>query len=139
MKNNCMNTKKLMLIDDDRDDRFFFHLVVEELAPKFELTMVKNGKEALYQLRHSDKLPDYIFLDLNMYEMPGKQCLLELKNDERLKNIPVVIYTTSAYPKDMQDCLELGAVHYLQKPFDLTMLSSEIVNIIESVEHRIHL
>jgi CheY-like chemotaxis protein len=61
-------------------------------------------------------LPDLILLDLNMPKMDGKQCLDELKKDERLSQIPVFIYTTSSQSKDIEYTLQLGAECFITKP-----------------------
>ncbi|MBA2613590.1 MAG: response regulator [Bacteroidetes bacterium] len=122
-----METKIIMIIDDDEDDRFFFCSAVKKVYPSYICEQAQNGKEALEKLRDNFKLPDYIFLDLNMPVMNGSDCLRELKSDQVLKNIPVVIFTTSMYPPDVEFMRELGAAYFMIKPLDLTTLPDELV------------
>ncbi len=122
-----------MIVDDDEDDRFFFCSAVKEIDPSYTCEEAQNGKEALEKLRGSFKLPDFIFLDLNMPVMGGKDCLRELKSDQVLKNIPVVIFTTSTYHPDMEFMRELGGAYFMTKPNDLTTLPDELVKAINVI------
>ena len=116
-----------MIVDDDIDDRFFFQWAVKEIDEGWECREAVNGEDALEKLRTADQLPDFIFLDLNMQLMDGKEFMVELKKDERLKNIPVIIYSTSAYQKDMDAIKKLGAIYYLNKTSDIYSLSEKII------------
>ena len=127
-----MNSKKTFLIvDDDKDDCEFFCEAANEVDSSVQCLIAKNGEDALKQLNNGLKrLPDFIFLDLNMPRMDGKTCLIELKKDEKLKNIPVIILTTSSHQKDIDETRELGAVYFLTKPTDFQKLCNEIVFVI---------
>lgn len=127
----------LMLVDDDNDDRDFFLQAVSSLGEGFGYRAAENGMDALRQLRQTDSLPDYIFLDLNMPYMNGKDCLAELKKDELLKNIPVIIYSTSISDKDIDSTRALGAAHYLSKPSNVSSLPGKILAAIEIAEHSV--
>jgi CheY-like chemotaxis protein len=108
---------RLMIVDDDADDRTLFVQSVKEIDETIECIVAKDGQEALKLLSQPlFELPNFIFLDLRMPRVGGKKCLIELKKDERLKNIPVVIYTTSREVKESQELKELGAVHFISKP-----------------------
>jgi CheY-like chemotaxis protein len=108
---------RLMIVDDDADDRMLFVQSVKEIDETIECIVAKDGQEALKLLSQPQfELPNFIFLDLRMPRVGGKRCLIELKKDERLKNIPVVIYTTSREVKESQELKELGAVHFISKP-----------------------
>jgi CheY-like chemotaxis protein len=108
---------RLMIVDDDVDDRTLFVQSVKEIDETIECIVAKDGQEALKLLSQPlFELPNFIFLDLRMPRIGGKRCLIELKKDERLKNIPVVIYTTSREVKESQELKELGAVHFISKP-----------------------
>lgn len=61
-------------------------------------------------------LPDFIFLDIRMPRIDGKKCLVEIKKDERLKNIPVIIYTTSKGVEESKELRDMGAFHFISKP-----------------------
>ncbi len=107
----------VILADDDKDDREFFEEVVSEINPTIQVQGVKDGLELMEVLNEKDKaLPDILFLDLNMPGKNGKECLEEIKNNSRLKDIPVVIYSTSAMGKDIRETHSLGANLYVSKP-----------------------
>ncbi len=117
-----------MIVDDDSDDREFFCDAVTELDSPAECLTAINGEDALKILRNEkEHLPDYIFLDLNMPKMDGRTCLAELKKDVKLKNIPVIIFSTSSQPKDIEETRELGAAYFLTKSSDFKKLQKEIV------------
>lgn len=125
-KTELSEKKLLMIVDDDKDDRFFFCSAIRKNNPSFECLEAENGDDALKQLRRSERLPDFIFLDLNMPQMDGKECLTELKKDKTLKNIPVIIYTTSEYKLDKEVTKELGADYFLTKLTDIYPLPEEL-------------
>jgi CheY-like chemotaxis protein len=121
--------KTCFLIDDDVDDQEIFIMALDQLLDiRFHCTVASNGNEALQKLKRESVLPDYIFLDLNMPRMNGKECLKELKKNERLRNIPVIIYTTSSSRADMEDTLKLGAAGFITKPFSLKELTVTLTN-----------
>jgi len=130
-----MSTQKnLMIVDDDKDDRFFFRSAIRKYNPSYQCIEAENGDDALKQLRKSEQLPDFIFLDLNMPKMDGRECLIELKNDKTLKNIPVIIYSTSDYKLDKEVTKELGADFFLTKLSDIYPLPEELVKAMNKVE-----
>lgn len=120
--------KTCLLIDDDVDDQEIFIMALDQLVIQFQCTVANNGNEALQKLKRESVLPDYIFLDLNMPRMNGKECLKELKKNERLQNIPVIIYTTSSSKADMEDALKLGAAGFITKPFSLKELTDTLTH-----------
>ena len=109
----------ILIIDDDADDRQLFIDAIKEVNEDIKCTTANDGKEALERLKNSyDSLPDFIFLDLRMPRFSGKRCLLEIKKDDKLKTIPVIIYTTSTDVEESKLLRELGAVHFISKPSD---------------------
>lgn len=133
-ENELSDKKLLMIVDDDKDDRFFFRSAIRKNNPSFECIEAENGDDALKQLRKAEQLPDFIFLDLNMPKMDGRECLTELKKDKTLKNIPVIIYTTSEYKLDKETTKELGADFFLTKLTDIYPLPEELVKAMNKVE-----
>jgi CheY-like chemotaxis protein len=125
----------LMIVDDDKDDRFFFQLAVKELGKEFECIMAENGLDAIEKLKAMKRLPDYIFLDLNMPLMNGKECLEELKKNEKLRVIPVIMYSTSGFKDDIDTTQKMGAAYYLPKPANIVNLPTEITAAIQSAKH----
>ena len=124
--------KVLFIVDDDVDDIQLFIEAVNEIDNSMGCSSAKNGEDALAKLQASEKLPDIIFLDLNMPKLDGKQCLIKLKKDPRLKDIPVVIYSTSSSPKDMEEMEKLGAIFYLVKPETFTDLCVQLARLIRT-------
>ena len=105
-----------MLIDDDEDDRDIFLSVLLEIAPEVECLIGTNGHDGLARLRSFSRLPQLIFLDLNMPLMDGKQFLVEIKKTDLLKNIPVVILSTSSDRDTIAQTRALGAIDFITKP-----------------------
>jgi CheY-like chemotaxis protein len=107
----------VILADDDVDDLELFKEIVNEINPQIKVQLVENGRSLLRTLHTGiSDLPDIIFLDLNMPDKNGKECLIEIRKDERLKNIPVIIYSTSAHSRDTSEAYSNGANLYIRKP-----------------------
>lgn len=128
-----------LLIDDDEDDRELFQISLDDVEQKTDLTCAENGSEALEMLKNGTVIPDYIFLDLNMPQMSGRECLRALKEDIDLSHIPVIIFSTSSDPRDIQETKELGAIAFITKPprtSELTqILNKFILNQIQNITH----
>ena len=106
----------VLLADDDIDDRYFFDKVLKSLPVRTELATVEDGEKLMsYLAENSEKLPDILFLDLNMPKKNGSECLVEIKQDERLKKLPVIIYSTHRHEKDSDILYEKGAHYYIRK------------------------
>jgi CheY-like chemotaxis protein len=123
----------VFLADDDSDDRAMFEEVITEIDSSIQLTCAEDGR-VLLQLLESRKspLPHLIFLDLNMPNKNGKECLDEIRKSERLKNIPIVIYSTSSSPKDIDETFEKGANLYVRKPSsfnELRAITSDVLSL----------
>ena len=115
---------KILLIDDDEDDREFFMIALEDLPFKAECMVALGAKEAYEILETSEELPHIIFLDLNMPIIYGRACMLELKKKPSVEHIPVVIFSTSNEQRDIADTRKLGASDFMTKPTDLTKLTA---------------
>jgi CheY-like chemotaxis protein len=123
--------KTCLLIDDDEDDRGIFELALRQLDQKFKCVTLDSGTQALETLKKGDLNPDYIFLDLNMPLITGRDCLIEIRKLSRFKQTPVLIYTTSSGEKDKEDVIKLGATSFITKPNKVSVLISvlrEILN-----------
>ena len=116
----------VFIIDDDEDDREMFCEAMANISEASVCMTAFNGQEALQKLQNAHTLPDFIFLDLNMPRMNGKQCLVQLKKDKRLATIPVVIYSTSKREDDRAETKELGSVHFITKPTSITQLRKDL-------------
>lgn len=114
---------RILLADDDAEDRDVFAEVSHELMPGLEINTAHNGEQLMLMLNTANiQLPDVIFLDLNMPLKNGQQCLREIRSHEKLKQIPVVIYSTSINCDYVNDTFSNGANYYLQKPTSYTKL-----------------
>lgn len=115
-----IRTKKklnILLADDDDDDRQFLSEIIAEIAPKAMIHGVQDGAILMeYMNSYETSLPDIIFLDLNMPFKNGKECLVEIKSSGKFQHIPVVIYSTSSYRKDIENAYNNGANMYVVKP-----------------------
>ncbi len=109
------NIRTCLLIDDDVDDHEIFSMALEDAGISIDLVSEYSASSALDRLDSAERLPDIIFLDLNMPKIGGKQCLAEIRKKEHLKQIPVIIYSTSADIRDLIETRELGASAYVVK------------------------
>lgn len=124
---------KVVLVEDDADDREFFQEAIAELSYEINVTMYKNGQEFIdgIQADKSD-LPDLVFLDLNMPIKNGVQALKELREIPEFQKIPVVaIYSTSRSEKDHAETFLLGADAFITKPNDYGEMKKIIKRLFE--------
>jgi CheY-like chemotaxis protein len=123
----------IMLADDDEGSRAIFIEAISEIAPHVKVSVAINGRKLMSTLLASDEnLPDIIFLDLNMPLKNGWECLQEIRNNEMLKDIPVIIYSTSANREHIDQTYDGGANFYLIKPdsfSDLKLLAKNILSL----------
>lgn len=125
------DTKTVLIVDDDPDDRMIFEEALGDAAPGSICLIANGGEEALRLLRErAANPPDYIFLDLNMPRVSGKQCLTEIRKMDSLRNVPVIIYSTSTLSDDVRETRELGANHFLSKPNHFSALRDALANIL---------
>lgn len=122
--------KNIFLAEDDPDDQFLFNDALKQIDDDIVCEIAANGKETISLLKKTETLPDIIFLDLNMPLMNGFECLSKIKNDDRLRNIPIVIFTTSSNPEDIQATHQLGANVYFSKPSGFIELKDKIEKIL---------
>ena len=114
---------KVILADDDKDDQEIFHEALTEANIPVNLTRVDNGQELMNHLKDpTEPNPDIIFLDINMPLKSGIEALTEIKTDETLKEIPIVMLSTSSHLRDVEDAFTAGANLYVQKPGSFSSL-----------------
>lgn len=124
-----MDLKKLkvLLADDDSDDCMFFQRALNELITSTQLTTVHDGEELMkYLTENSEELPHVLFLDINMPRKDGIECLAEIRKNDRLKNLPVVIFSTSNSWSTINKLFASGAHVYIRKPSDFAQLKQVI-------------
>ena len=127
---------EILLIEDDPGDVELTTESLEDSKLKINMNVVDDGVKALDYLHHQGEYvdatkPDLIFLDLNMPKKDGREVLSEIKHDEDLKTIPVVVLTTSEAEEDVYKSYGLGANCYVTKPVGL----DQFTKVIHSIEH----
>jgi CheY-like chemotaxis protein len=127
----------ILLIEDDAADQKLIKSMVEKQPIDCNLCFAPSAEEALATLRAGEKSAkgpapaDLIIVDLNMPGMGGREFLRQIKTDPKLKQIPVVILTSSTSERDIQDSYQLQAAGFLTKPAGLTQLDRIINGIIK--------
>jgi CheY-like chemotaxis protein len=128
MKKNTsfITDKKLHVFfgDDDQEDIEFFKRAISETSDDIRITIAKDGLQLLEFLQVV--VPDIIFLDLNMPRMNGIDCLKEIRNQEIYKDVPVIIYSTTAEKAHIDLTYALGANMYIQKPENFTKIKDRL-------------
>lgn len=119
----------VMNVDDDQEDREFFCDALREIDPSITCLIAGSGMEALTLLKQLTIHPDYIFLDINMPMMDGKQCLKMLKAIPEFQSIPIIMYSTSANTNEIRECYKLGAEDFLIKPHSFEKLINDLTSI----------
>lgn len=125
---------RILIADDDADDRILIADAFEEARLSNPVDFVEDGIELLEFLRHEgkyadlseDHLPGLILLDLNMPRMDGRTALEEIRKDERLRRIPVVVLTTSKSEEDILKTYNLGVNSFITKPVTFERLCDVI-------------
>jgi len=131
-----MNVKKLniLLADDDTDDCSFIREALKEFSLPTSLTTVQDGDELMRILTMEPaEFPDVLFLDLNMPRKNGFECLSEIRNNEKLKNLPVIIYSTSFHMEIANLLYIRGANYYISKPAEISQLKKVVREIITRI------
>lgn len=108
--------RNILLIDDDEDDQEIFLAALRHVSASVSVIAERNAGVALDKLAARLLAPDLIFLDLNMPGMNGQQFLSAIKKGIELKDIPVIIYSTSSQSSMIIHTKEMGAAGYITKP-----------------------
>jgi CheY-like chemotaxis protein len=125
---------EILLVEDNEGDVGLIEEVLEEAKIRNILYVAKDGEEAMLYLNGGGKFsgfprPDIILLDLNLPKKDGREVLKEIKQDSNLKNIPVVVLTTSGAEKDILRAYDLHANAYITKPIDF----DQFIKVVESI------
>ena len=122
----------ILIVDDSPTDIELTTIALEATGREISFISAPDGKSALSMLRSGHGLPALILLDLKMPGMGGIDVLREMRVDDRLREIPVVVVTSSALESDKTDAMAAGANCYMQKPLALAQFSKDL----ESIVHR---
>lgn len=118
-----LNELNILLADDDTDDCLFFKEAVSTFIPSKNFSAVHDGEQLMQLLTdETGKLPDVLFLDLNMPRKNGFECLTEIKQNNKLKKLPVVIFSTSKAYDSINVLFKTGADVYIRKPSNFEQL-----------------
>lgn len=133
-----MKGRKILLVEDDADDKYLFSLFFAERDDILLLPAVSNGLEMVDYLMRADseELPDLIVLDQNMPLMNGRQALQFLRSHERFAHIPAVIYSTYADSNLIMDGKKLGARMVASKPIDDEGYQKMMDDFLKVTEHQ---
>jgi CheY-like chemotaxis protein len=134
---NQMNFEKLspkaiqsvILAEDDPDDHDFFSQALQEISPSLKLTTVENGEQLMDLLKSF--LPDIIFLDLDMPYKNGLQCIFEIRANPLLQAIPIVIFSSTTRPANIETAYQMGADLFFIKP----AVYKDLVSSIKAILH----
>jgi CheY-like chemotaxis protein len=117
----------ILLADDDMADCLLFKEALEELPVSAHLVIVHNGEQVIEELtKKGRKLPDVLFLDLNMPRKNGFVALGEIKRSPELEELPVIIYSTSSEADTIKLVYKDAAHYYICKPVDFSQLKKAI-------------
>ena len=103
----------ILIAEDDADDLLLFKEALAEVIPDFNIYHARNGLECVDILKTQSPVPDVIFLDMSMPLLNGLQCLENIKEQRHLKNIPVIMLSTSDLMHDVDASYKNGATLYL--------------------------
>jgi CheY-like chemotaxis protein len=126
---------KVLVVEDNADDVTIIKRAMRKSEVKCELYFAYDGEEAINFLHNTGEFedaprPDLILLDLNLPKINGLQVLAQIKEDERLRRIPVIVLTVSTSQEDMVKAYDSGAASYMTKPVD----SKDFERLIETVK-----
>ena len=122
---------RVLLADDDEDDRLFFADALNSLKTDTEIVSINDGEKLMHYLEdESNELPHILFLDLNMPCKNGFECLDSIRLSERLKHMTVAIYSTSAEDSDIETAFVKGANVYIRKPNDFEGLKKALSDVL---------
>jgi CheY-like chemotaxis protein len=121
----------ILIIDDNIDDIELTEIAVNAARPDAKIKKTQSGESALELLRKERDLPSLILLDLKMCGMSGIELLKEIRSDSGLKNIPVVIVTSSSLQSDENDSYAAGADGYLHKALELQQFKDDVKSLLD--------
>ena len=118
--------REILLVEDNPDDAELTRIAFEQARIANQLSVVKDGVEALDYLfargahagRNPDDLPSLVLLDLNLPKLDGREVLQAIRANPATRSLPVVVLTTSTEPFDLEASYELGVNSYIRKPVD---------------------
>lgn len=127
----------IILAEDDQDDRLLFEEAIDELPVSVQLNIFKNGEELMEWLTNKKtKLPDALFLDLNMPRKNGFAALGEIKRNIKLQDLPVIIFSTATNKEMIKQVFKDAAHYYIKKPSDFRELKELIYKSLKLIANK---
>ncbi|BAY37072.1 response regulator receiver protein [Nostoc sp. NIES-2111] len=128
----------LLVVEDSNEDFEALQRFLQRSPLKITIQRCVNGEQALaflyrtgdYSDRQNFPRPGLILLDLNLPGTDGREVLRRIKEDDNLKTIPVVVFTTSDNPKDIDDCYRYGVNSYIVKPINFEQLKQDVQTLV---------
>lgn len=131
-----LTTMTILIADDDPDDRMFLEQALRQSGYTQEIKFVEDGEELMEYLRQQGRYteqsapwPNLLILDLNMPRKNGFQALEEVKDDPKLRRLPVIVMTTSSAAEDVVKTYNLGVNSFVTKPFNFNRLVEMIMTL----------
>ena len=121
----------VLIIDDDQAEVMITKRVLSKIAPELVIDTAFSGEAALALLRSGRPLPALVLLDLKMPGLSGIDVLHQMRANELLKHLTVIIVTNSTLESDRQESLSTGADYYLHKAFDIKRFNSDIEAVLQ--------
>ena len=116
---------EVLIVDDNMVEIILFKEAMKWAEIPAKINMVSDGVQAMQLLAQLDgNLPDLIFLDINMPRKDGKQCLVEIRNDKKFQNTPVIMFTTTDDPREIDETYKKGANLFVTKPYSIDTLKT---------------
>lgn len=111
--------QRVMLVEDNPGDVYLFKKALDKASVDVELDVFEDGAEAVSYVRSAtDSLPDLVVLDLNLPKKGGAEVLKAMRGTRSLADIPVLVISSSASPRDLRETEHLGVQQYITKPID---------------------
>ena len=122
----------IFIVDEGPIDLELTRIALEEMGREINIHSATDGKSALAMLKHGLELPALLLLDIKMRGMSGIEILREIRADDRLRELPVVVVTSSALESDRAESMAAGASDYIQKSLSFDQFSKDL----DSIVHR---
>ena len=128
----------ILHVEDDPDDVELLQNAFQDIPTLPKVKVIREGHKVLPWLEHQDTLPDVIVMDLNLPKMHGKEILAAIKSNDKLKDIPIVILTTSSSKEDKKYCLDHGVITYITKPSTVQGFRDAVTTILAAAQSYSH-
>lgn len=125
--------KRILLIDDDKDDAEFFEDALRGVDQTVIFEYIHDGREAIRKIMQQElEIPDIIFLDINMPFITGWDCLILIKRQTLLQQVSVIMYSTSNHSYEVTKAADMGADDYWIKPHSIKVLRNQLAALLNS-------